>query len=682
MTMMMTVQQKWVFFMIYCAYMATSYRNSGFNSLSTSFSPKYLHRSQIQKQYTVDRRKMASLDSEDRITYPQTHFQIPIAVPIMPIFGNVVGNSIYSPRVQRIKDLSLQKDILRDVTASEFALRVEVSTPDPQDSTSESKTAAAIDYEKLISKLDDNLDILSRRPELNNLTPYSYGSQPIVTNSAIKPSPPSIDIDVDGYNSNNLTARILRIKEDLLLVSQNQPPKHIVNFLSEPTSEVQPGTSTTTTSSSSSSPSTSSPKRRLRILVREDGTVDWDGALAGGKEVARFGAELWERLNGKQKEEGLPSLSELFGQAQAKTMETEEIRSLSAIATESKNDVSEAIRNRDDLKVKLRQIRREGVAEIPQEDIETLRRLDIRVKELEKRLKLYTLNLDMEKVCEYIQQELEASNDPADQRLFIAEVALIDKQIMTMAAGLINMPLTGTSSSVITTTQLDMHLASLSGDTADQKITDLISLIDDDELNLICAELNDLKYRLGLDTQLAPAMDWGSLGVVVSENVNKIKVGLSYFGEGTKLLLADVQYAGVLLVKAVQGYTLKPREVNTLRRTGKDLLTLVPFTIILIIPLSPVGHVLVFSFIQRFFPDFYPSCYTEKRLNLKRLFKEIERKRDNTDVLGEEDSALFMFSNFNLAGVLQRSKLTEWVQGVLKSINTILKGEDSEAMSR
>eukprot|EP00597_Dinobryon_sp_UTEXLB2267_P006455 CAMPEP_0170059044 /NCGR_PEP_ID=MMETSP0019_2-20121128/1454_1 /TAXON_ID=98059 /ORGANISM="Dinobryon sp., Strain UTEXLB2267" /LENGTH=603 /DNA_ID=CAMNT_0010264165 /DNA_START=122 /DNA_END=1930 /DNA_ORIENTATION=+ len=603
---------------------------------------------------------MASLDSEDRITYPQTHFQIPIAVPIMPIFGNVVGNSIYSPRVQRIKDLSLQKDILRDVTASEFALRVEVSTPDPQDSTSESKTAAAIDYEKLISKLDDNLDILSRRPELNNLTPYSYGSQPIVTNSAIKPSPPSIDIDVDGYNSNNLTARILRIKEDLLLVSQNQPPKHIVNFLSEPTSEVQPGTSTTTTSSSSSSPSTSSPKRRLRILVREDGTVDWDGALAGGKEVARFGAELWERLNGKQKEEGLPSLSELFGQAQAKTMETEEIRSLSAIATESKNDVSEAIRNRDDLKVKLRQIRREGVAEIPQEDIETLRRLDIRVKELEKRLKLYTLNLDMEKVCEYIQQELEASNDPADQRLFIAEVALIDKQIMTMAAGLINMPLTGTSSSVITTTQLDMHLASLSGDTADQKITDLISLIDDDELNLICAELNDLKYRLGLDTQLAPAMDWGSLGVVVSENVNKIKVGLSYFGEGTKLLLADVQYAGVLLVKAVQGYTLKPREVNTLRRTGKDLLTLVPFTIILIIPLSPVGHVLVFSFIQRFFPDFYPSCYTEKRLNLKRLFKEIERKRDNTDVLGEEDSALFMFSNFNLAGVLQRSKLTEW----------------------
>ena len=47
--------------------------------------------------------------------------------------------------------------------------------------------------------------------------------------------------------------------------------------------------------------------------------------------------------------------------------------------------------------------------------------------------------LDMETVCEYIQQELDSSSDPADQKLFIAEVALIDKQIMTMASGLISM---------------------------------------------------------------------------------------------------------------------------------------------------------------------------------------------------------------------------------------------------
>ena len=74
-----------------------------------------------------------------------------------------------------------------------------------------------------------------------------------------------------------------------------------------------------------------------------------------------------------------------------------------------------------------------------------------------------------------------------------------------------------------------------------------------------------------------------------------------------------------------------------MRRTGKDVLTLIPFTIILIIPLSPIGHVLVFSFIQRFFPDFFPSCYTEKRLNLRKLYSEIEYKQAD---FGEDSTGM------------------------------------------
>lgn len=42
-----------------------------------------------------------------------------------------------------------------------------------------------------------------------------------------------------------------------------------------------------------------------------------------GKEVAKFGTELWERLNGK--EEGVPSLGELFGQVQESVPQSEEI---------------------------------------------------------------------------------------------------------------------------------------------------------------------------------------------------------------------------------------------------------------------------------------------------------------------------------------------------------------------
>jgi hypothetical protein len=227
------------------------------------------------------------------------------------------------------------------------------------------------------------------------------------------------------------------------------------------------------------------------------------------------------------------------------------------------------------------------------------------------------MNLDMEKICVYIQAEVESAIEPTeDQRMFIAQIALIDKQITSLISGLDS-----------------MHLVM-----DEMETSKLVSLVDDDELSLICKELGDLKSRLGLDTRRVPDMDWGSVGVYTRETFNKVRVGLSFFGEGTKLLVSDMQYAWLLTVKAVKGYTLKPREVNSIRRTGKDLLCLVPFSIILIIPLSPVGHVLVFGFIQRFFPEFYPSCYTEQRLNLKRMFSDIQTKNLEEDIIGVEQN--------------------------------------------
>ena len=59
-------------------------------------------------------------------------------------------------------------------------------------------------------------------------------------------------------------------------------------------------------------------------------------------------------------------------------------------------------------------------------------------------------------------------------------------------------------------------------------------------------------------------------------------------------------------------------------RTFKDIVTFIPFVIILLIPLSPIGHVLVFGAIQRFFPDFFPSCFTEQRQNLLQLYETAE----------------------------------------------------------
>ena len=50
-----------------------------------------------------------------------------------------------------------------------------------------------------------------------------------------------------------------------------------------------------------------------------------------------------------------------------------------------------------------------------------------------------------------------------------------------------------------------------------------------------------------------------------------------------------------------------------IRQTAKDVTVFVPFAVILIAPITPVGHVLVFGFLQRYFPGFFPSQFTSRR---------------------------------------------------------------------
>lgn len=478
-----------------------------------------------------------------------------------------------SARVQRIKDISLQREIIKDITASEFAVRVEVKQVD-----------AKIDFEGLVEKMDRNVAILKKR----------------------------------GLD-NALIERSLRTKEELLQKIESLQKKTKSTVANDNESSGLPNvavaTSTTTNPAAAAAENLKELRDSLKVFVREDGTVDWDGAIASGREVAKFGTELWERLNGKDETEGLPSIGELLNPVPVAEPVTDEILRLKAIVKDAKQVLDATMKTRDDLKAKLRQARKEGNA-ISQDNVLTLRKLDVMVKELEKRLRLFTVDLDMERICVYLQQELESTLEPSEQRVFVAEAALIDKQLSGIMTGI---KLWGNWGGVDST-------MGEAGPISDLDVDEL-SLIDDDELSLICNEVNDLKNRLGLDSSTGTAIDWGTIGSVVSNSLNKLKEGLAFYGEGTKMLIGDIQYAWLLLIRAASGYTLKPREVNSMRRTGKDVLTLIPFTIILIIPLSPIGHVLVFSFIQRFFPDFFPSCYTEKRLNLRRLYSEIEYKQ-------------------------------------------------------
>ena len=494
---------------------------------------------------------------------------------------------IGSRRVQKIKGLLVEKDVLNLLTSCEFALRL-------------SGGSAQVDYATLLNRIDVKMERLRLQ--------QSHSSHGTDTRTGDHP----------------------------LVVRLQNTKREIEDFLASGTAAV--GMTEVPSSSSSSSSSSSVALTAeggdvsglsieevakenipsLSFVVREDGSVDWDEALASTREAARFGAELWERLNGKEAEEGLPSLAEMLGQAQVtEKKQTEEIVRLVEAADTAEGRLQTLLEKEADFKARLRVMRAEGLG-ISSEDVATLHRMEDKVMELRKVVTLNRLDLDMERVCVYLAQDLEegpAGGDPLDLKLIVAEVNLIERQLQSVMVGLPSTVDVGTESEPTATALVSL-------------------LVDDEELAIIAGKVSDLKNRLGIDTSNGKPIDWGTIGVFAQDNLDKVRDGLSFLGDGTKVLVSDIQYAWKLLLKAASGTTLKAREVNTMRRTGKDVLTLIPFTIILIIPLTPVGHVLVFSFIQRFFPDFFPSCYMEKRLNLRRLYAEIE-KRSDADMLGE-----------------------------------------------
>ena len=71
---------------------------------------------------------------------------------------------------------------------------------------------------------------------------------------------------------------------------------------------------------------------------------------------------------------------------------------------------------------------------------------------------------------------------------------------------------------------------------------------------------------------------------------------------------------------------INPATMQALRRTVKDIVTFVPFAVILIVPLTPVGHVLIFGFIQRYFPDFFPSQFNARRQDMVKRYEQLREQ--------------------------------------------------------
>jgi len=346
---------------------------------------------------------------------------------------------------------------------------------------------------------------------------------------------------------------------------------------------------------------------RLADLMREDGTVDLPALRVKVTAAVDKLGETWARLNGevpaRAGEDGHdPGAAAAVAARQA------------AAAAAASVDAAKRQDAIDDLERELQEASKAREAVLRKEDqlgklirAKEIRAMDDSVSRVRRTLAVQVLALEMVKAYATLATELEAASEPEEERLLIADFADLDLRLAPLAVFV----------------EMDEPL-----------------LIDDDELGLLAAEIQYLKVRMGLgDDFYTGTLDWPRVKKYVKESFSKTKEGAEFYARGFRLVGGDTLYATRLIRKASTGRTLLPREVRTLRRTGKDLLTVIPFAIILIAPLTPLGHVLIFSFLQRFFPDFFPSTFNERRQALMRRHEELRKTLTAASDSGEDVSA-------------------------------------------
>ncbi|XP_031398894.1 uncharacterized protein LOC116209404 isoform X2 [Punica granatum] len=142
--------------------------------------------------------------------------------------------------------------------------------------------------------------------------------------------------------------------------------------------------------------------------------------------------------------------------------------------------------------------------------------------------------------------------------------------------------------------------------------------------------------EISLDSQLVQVQKKVN---IIEKSLDKLKDTSRDVWQGTQLLAIDVGASMELLRRGLIGDELTGKEKKALRRTMTDLASVVPIGVLMLLPVTAVGHAAMLAAIQRYVPQLIPSTYGPERLDLLRQLekvKELETSEANPKEPTEE----------------------------------------------
>ncbi|KAJ6915552.1 hypothetical protein NC651_017532 [Populus alba x Populus x berolinensis] len=111
---------------------------------------------------------------------------------------------------------------------------------------------------------------------------------------------------------------------------------------------------------------------------------------------------------------------------------------------------------------------------------------------------------------------------------------------------------------------------------------------------------------------------------IIEKSLVKLKETSTDVLQGTQLLGIDVAAAMGFLKRVLIGDELTEKEKKVLLRTLTDLASVVPIGVLMLLPVTAVGHAAMLAAIQRYVPALIPSTYGAERLDLLRQLEKVK----------------------------------------------------------
>jgi hypothetical protein len=441
-----------------------------------------------------------------------------------------------SPKYRRLKDMMWVRETLEDLTAAEFACTVEAATEKVPPKRPRKR---AVDYEKLLLQLNQRIRDLGC-------------SNAFATNESVEIDcvlEPGIGMGSVTYTEaqrSTLLERIVRTRRQLIeIIHGNQI--EMSDNVSIPTFIQQ---------NLPSLPRMEIPKEDVgedalspKLYVRDDGTVDWDGALTSGAALRKFGTAVWARINGRESMDHHAASNETeinAGAANhgpkevtAKIVETPEIiearQRLSILRKQFKEMEKEHYNLLNSVISQGQAVANVKLATLAPNIRSEIQASSVALENMKVRVSFQTLLYELERIYTYLLGELGNPSlngyIPLQDRLNVAEFGLLESQVESFNRQFIES-----------------------------------ETVDEDVLAVVFEQLTDFKRRLGIDYYVAGlSFDREAIVAWSGDLWVKTKKGLAFYVKGVRLFWNDLVFCLRLINRAAQGYTLKPREVRTLR---------------------------------------------------------------------------------------------------------------------